>query len=140
MARKAELFEAAGASPLEGYFLVKAQGANITRAFSERTAISRRNRHEKVAEALRGGNWGDIVTLRDWEEIYLKECFYYGIRILLELERQGKTGIHKRRQPRYGGPLHDRPRRATADPRAYPPTGNTRVRNRGQTRPAYRAR
>jgi len=93
MARKAELFEAAGASPLEGYFLVKAQGANITRAFSERTAVSRQKRHEKVAEALRGGSWGDIVTLRDWEEIYLKECFYYGIRVLLELERHGKTDL-----------------------------------------------
>jgi hypothetical protein len=44
-----------------------------------------------VAQALKKANWGDIATLRDWEEAYEKECFYNGIRILFELERDGKS-------------------------------------------------
>jgi len=93
MPRKAELYEAARGSPLEGYFLLRAEGKNVPRSWFERAAVARRNRHGPVAEALRNGNWSEIVTLRDWEQSYLKECFYYGVRILLELERSGTSDL-----------------------------------------------
>jgi len=41
---------------------------------------------------LRKGLAG-YATLEDWQQSYLKECFYYGIRILFELERDGKTNL-----------------------------------------------
>ncbi len=93
MPKEAELYEVAGGSPLEGYFLLKAEGKSMPLSWSERTAESRRARHETVARALREGNWGDIARLRDWGKTYMKECFYYGIRVLFELERKGKTDL-----------------------------------------------
>lgn len=91
MPREAELFEAAGGSPLEGYFLLKKDSKNLPPMWIERMAESRRNRHENVARVLQEGEWSDIAILREFEEAYEKECFYYGIRLLLELERKGKT-------------------------------------------------
>jgi len=44
-----------------------------------------------MSVALQEGDWGEISVLRDWERSYLKECFYNGIRILFELEREGKS-------------------------------------------------
>lgn len=44
-------------------------------------------------EVLHGSDWGGIATLRDWEQAYLNECFYRGIRILLELERSGESDL-----------------------------------------------
>ena len=35
--------------------------------------------------------WGfDIQAVEDWERVYRKECFYRGLRVLLELERDGQ--------------------------------------------------
>ena len=31
------------------------------------------------------------IALKEWEVAYQKECFYYGIRVLLELDREGET-------------------------------------------------
>ncbi len=87
------LFERAGGSPLEGYFLVKAGKVNVPPAWFERAQESRINRHEATVTALQEGDWGSIETLRDWEKAYQKESFYYGIRVLLELERAGKTKL-----------------------------------------------
>ena len=37
---------------------------------------------------------GDAIqALRDWELSYRKECFYYGLRVLLELARDGKSKL-----------------------------------------------
>jgi hypothetical protein len=54
MAREAELYKAVQGNPLEGYFLLKAEGKNMPPAFRERAAQSRRSRHEHVSEVLRG--------------------------------------------------------------------------------------
>ena len=91
MPREANLFEQAKGSPLEGYFLLKASGANLPPRWIDNARASRKGRHKGVVPALREGDWGEIATLRDWEEAYLKECFYNGIRILFELERAGKS-------------------------------------------------
>jgi len=34
-------------------------------------------------------------TLREWEKRYNKECFYYGLRVLLELGRKGGMRLTK---------------------------------------------
>ena len=91
MPREANLFELAGGSPLEGYFLLKSGGGNMPPRWIENARMSRKNRQDATSIALREGDWGEIGVLRDWEQSYLKECFYNGIRILFELERTGKS-------------------------------------------------
>jgi hypothetical protein len=91
MPREAHLFDQAAGSPLEGYLLLKAGSGNIPPRWIDNAKASRKDRHSHVVKALREGDWGDIAVLRDWELSYRKECFYNGIRILLELEREGKT-------------------------------------------------
>ena len=94
MAREATLFDEAGGSPVRGYLLLKSRGsANIPPAWIDRTHESRKNREKAVAAAFKTGGVADIMTLEDWELVYRKECFYYGIRALLELERSGKTKL-----------------------------------------------
>lgn len=93
MARDAELFNATNGSPLEGFLRMKKQGANVSPLWLENSRQSRVNRQVAVVQALHEGGWGDIDVLRDWEESYRKECFYYGMRILMELDRAGKTHL-----------------------------------------------
>jgi len=92
MPRRAELFEQAGGSALEGYLLLKSGGGgNIPPRWIENARSSRKQREQSIATALREGDRGEIMSLRDWEVAHRKECFYRGIRILLELERRGST-------------------------------------------------
>ena len=93
MARKAELFERVGGSVVRGYILIKQGGKNISPSWYERAYESRKNRQKKVAKVLSEGGVTDLLTLEDWELAYQKECFYYGIRALIELEREGKTRL-----------------------------------------------
>ena len=76
---------------MEGYLLLKAGGGNISPRWVENARASRRRRHKATAAALQQGEWAGIATLREWEEFYRKECFYNGIRVLFELERQGRS-------------------------------------------------
>lgn len=91
MPRDAALFEEANGSPLEGYILLKAEGGNIPPRWITNARHSRRSRQAKIAKHLKSGGWQHLVTVREWETSYQKECFYRGIRILLELERNGQS-------------------------------------------------
>lgn len=93
MARDAALFEVAGGSPLRGYLLLKQNGSNVPASWIERAERSRRDRHVRVAAALKRGGAAAIVDVEDWELAYRKECFYRGIRILFDLERNGRTRL-----------------------------------------------
>jgi hypothetical protein len=94
MAREATLFDEANGSPLRGYLLMKSRGsANIPPAWIDRSFESRKGREKDVAAAFKSGGVADVMTLEDWEIAYRKECFYYGIRVLLELERKGKSKL-----------------------------------------------
>ena len=95
MARKAELFVAAGGSVLRGYRLLQRGGANIPPMWIKRASQSRCRLHKDVAQALRRKSKAGLSTLREWEKRYNKECFYYGLRVLLELARKGKTRLTK---------------------------------------------
>ena len=94
MPREATLFEQSGGSPIRAYLLMKANGsANVPPNWIKRARTSRKNRHTEMARILRKGKVQDYFTLEDWDLAYRKECFYQGIRILLDLERDGKTSL-----------------------------------------------
>ena len=94
MPREATLFEESRGSAVRGYLLLKQGGsANIPPNWVERARGSRKNRERDVAARLKDGRVQDIVVLENWEVAYRKECFYRGLRILLELERSGKTEL-----------------------------------------------
>jgi len=88
------LFDKAGGSPLRAYLLMKSAGsANIPPMWIERTREARKKREKTIATVLKKGTVQNVITLEDWELSYRKECFYRGIRALLELERTGKTKL-----------------------------------------------
>lgn len=87
---EATLYEQANGDPVQGYLLLKSKGGNVPPAWVERYTTSRRNKQVEVAKAIKAGLKGYTVLL-EWEDIYKKECFYYGIRALFELERNGST-------------------------------------------------
>ncbi len=91
MAREAGLFEAANGSIVEAYFLLRKGGKNIPPAWIDRATQSRKSRQRGMAKLLKSKSIDAIPLLKDWEVSYRKECFYYGLRALLELERHGKT-------------------------------------------------
>lgn len=94
MPREATLFEESAGSPLRAYLLLKAQGsANIPPTWIERAHQSRKNREKNVATLLKKGGPKDILAIEDWELAFRKECFYRGLRVLLELERTGKSKL-----------------------------------------------
>jgi hypothetical protein len=94
MPREAGLFDESAWSPVRAYLLLKSQGsANIPPAWIGRARASRKSREKAVAKALRSGKVTDIVRIEDWELAYRKECFYHGLRVLLELERSGKSKL-----------------------------------------------
>jgi hypothetical protein len=91
MPREAELFEASGGSVVEGYFLLRQGRGNIPLSWIDRASTSRKTRQKEVGKLLRLKSLDALPLLKDWELAYKKECFYYGLRVLLELERHGKT-------------------------------------------------
>jgi hypothetical protein len=94
MPREASLFDESGGSVFRAYLLLKTAGsANIPPNWIERAKESRKHREEKVADLLRNGKIKDLPVIEDWEVAYRKECFYRGLRILLELERDGTSSL-----------------------------------------------
>ena len=91
MPREAGLFESARGSVVEAYFLLRKEGANIPPMWIERAAESRKIREKELGEALESNSLDAVNLLKDWEIAYQKECFYYGLRALLELQRKGRT-------------------------------------------------
>lgn len=94
MPREASLFDASKGSVVRAYLLLKQNGsANIPPTWIERARDSRKSREKDLARVLTKGRLTDLPTLEDWELRYRKECFYHGLRALLELERKGKTRL-----------------------------------------------
>lgn len=93
MPRDAGLYEQTNGSALEAFLLLRQEGRNIPPAWIERSRASRKHREKDLAKALRGKSLEAVYLLRDWELAYRKECFYQGIRVLMELERSGKSKL-----------------------------------------------
>ncbi len=93
MPREASLFETANGSVVEAYFLLREQHANIPPMWIKRAAQLRKSRQKSLGKLLKAKSLDAITVLKDWELSFRKECFYYGLRTLLELERTGKTNL-----------------------------------------------
>jgi hypothetical protein len=93
MSREAGLFESAKGSPLRGYIMLKKGGGNVPPQWISRSQTSRQGRQKAVANAFRKRGIEGIATIEEWEVAYKKECFYRGIRILMELDRNGKSKL-----------------------------------------------
>lgn len=90
MSEEPTLFEEANGDPVTGYMLLKSRGGNVPPAWIDRYSKSRKNKESALAELMKTGFKG-YADLLEWQEIYKKECFYYGIRALFEIDRNGKT-------------------------------------------------
>jgi hypothetical protein len=94
MAREASLFDESAGTAVEAYLMLKSTGsANIPPMWIERARASRKSREARLSEVLHGGGVRDFPIFRDWELAYRKECFYRGIRVLLEPERDGESEL-----------------------------------------------
>lgn len=93
MAREAALFDGTGGSPVEAFLRLRQAGSNIPPAWIDRARESRKKRQKALSSALQKGSLDAVYLLREWETAYRKECFYYGIRALLEMGRSGKTRL-----------------------------------------------
>jgi hypothetical protein len=93
MPREARLYEQTNGSSLEAFLLLRQEGRNIPPAWIERSRRSRKHGEKELAKALRDKSLEAIYLLRNWELAYRKECFYHGIRVLMELERSGKSKL-----------------------------------------------
>jgi hypothetical protein len=93
MPRKAALFDITNGSVLEAYFLLRDKGGNIPPNWITRTTQSRKKREKDLGRMLKASELDAVSLLKEWELIYRKECFYYGLRILLELQRKGTTTL-----------------------------------------------
>lgn len=91
MPRVAGLFEAAKGSVVEAYYLIRKGGSNIPPNWIDRATDSRKKREKDLGKLLKSKHLDAVSLLKDWEIAYQKECFYYGLRVLLELERKGKS-------------------------------------------------
>jgi hypothetical protein len=105
MPREPRLFNASKGSPSIGFLRLT---GNLPPSWIDRAYESRKTLEPQVLKAarklkqLRLRRPNARVTLKlaerdlraalkEWELAYRKECFYYGIRVLLELERNGST-------------------------------------------------
>ena len=105
MAREAKLFNITKGSPTKGFLRLT---GNLPPSWIDRASESRKALEPGVLKALRklkhlrlkrpnavatikAAERDLKIALKEWEIAYQKECFYYGIRVLLELDREGKT-------------------------------------------------
>jgi len=93
MSREAGLFEKSGGSVVKAFHILRQNGGNIPPNWIDRSSVSRKNRQKELGNQLHSKSIDAVPLLDDWEIAYQKECFYYGLRVLLELERRGKTKL-----------------------------------------------
>jgi len=105
MPREAKLFESANGSPVRALF--KLQG-NIPPSWIARAKTSRKNLEPDIAASMKGllklrknrpkahatikaAEQELKILLKAWEVAYRKESFYNGLRVLLEVSRDGES-------------------------------------------------
>jgi len=107
MAREARLFVSSSGSPTRGFLKFKAnipprwiKNAQRSRKRIEpeivqalHSAASLRKNRPRAQVALNKAKRELRVVLSRWEAAYTKENFYRGIRILLELQRNGSSKL-----------------------------------------------
>ena len=105
MSREPKFFNAVNGSPSRGFlrFVGNLPPSWIDRAFESRKTLEPdvlkalrklkrlRARRPNAKATIKAADGELRAALKEWELAYRKECFYYGIRVLLELERNGST-------------------------------------------------
>jgi hypothetical protein len=69
------------------------EGAKIPPFWLDRSRESQKNREKELGMLLKAAKLDDANHIREWELYYRKECFYRGVRALMELQRKGKTKL-----------------------------------------------
>jgi hypothetical protein len=107
MPREAKLFNSTAGSPAEGFLKLR---GNVTPRWIANARTSRKRVEPEIDKRLRelrrliknrpGAKVAIKIarkelrgTLRIWETAYAKEVFYRGIRILLEIQRDGSSQL-----------------------------------------------
>lgn len=93
MPREATLFDESEGSCVGAYFALRQDGGNIPPAWIDRSRASRRRRQLDLAPLLQAKSLDAVHALRDWELALRRESLYLGLRVLLELERTGKSDL-----------------------------------------------
>jgi hypothetical protein len=107
MPRKARLFASSSGSAVRGFLKFRAnipprwiENAQSSRKRIEpevvaalHSMISMRRNHPRAQVALKKASREFRAVLSRWETAYKKENFYRGIRILLELQRNGSSKL-----------------------------------------------
>ena len=93
MAGDANLYESTDGNIFLAYLLLREEGKNIPPSWISRSKQSRKNREKDLAKLLHKGSLDAANYIRDWELAFKKECFYTGLRALLDLERHRKTNL-----------------------------------------------
>src|SRR5688572_612718 len=107
MAREAKLFNATSGSASRGFtrLVGNLPPSWITRAKRSRKALEPdvlksirkvkrlRSTRPNARATIKAAEKELRSVLGEWETAYRKECFYYGIRALLELQRKGSTRL-----------------------------------------------
>lgn len=91
MPREAALFDGTEGNVVDAFLLLREEGKNIPPNWIDRASETRKNKEKDLGKLLKAGSLDAVNPMRDWWVAYQKECFYYGIRALMELERHGKT-------------------------------------------------
>jgi hypothetical protein len=107
MPRKAKLFISSDGSPVRGFLKLR---ANVTPRWIANARFSRKSKEPQLLQALQrlktlqkrrprakaaiqNARKDLRLALKAWELAYQKEGFYRGVRILLELNRNGSTKL-----------------------------------------------
>jgi hypothetical protein len=93
MPREATLFESTGGNLFLAYLALREEGVNIPANWIKRSHVTRKNREKELAKELKLGKLDAANLIRAWDVAYRKECFYRGLRALLEIEREGTTKL-----------------------------------------------
>lgn len=93
MPREASLFDLTNGDVVKAFFEIKKNSSNIPPMWIERAKESRKKRETELGKKLKANKLDAVTLLDDWNDSYKKECFYRGLRILLELQREGKTKL-----------------------------------------------
>jgi hypothetical protein len=79
------LFDSTGGNLFLAYLLLRERHANIPPNWIKRYHVGRKKREREMAKELKAGKLDAANFIRAWDIAYRKECFYRGLRALLEI-------------------------------------------------------
>lgn len=99
MSEEKTLFESMNGNIVKAFIEMSSQGKRIGRQFLVNSKASRLKRQSELAKLFNKKHLTkkEVIAfnalLEEWEEMFKRECFYHGIRCLMELNWYGKTAL-----------------------------------------------